>query len=73
MDKPHQHLFSWDAHMVKAQNTIIHAVICTTAKFPTNITKSNARKRRVVIQASQLHNETWNMDVMSYDSKENPI
>jgi hypothetical protein len=32
MDKPHQHLFVWDAHMVKAQNTIIHVVICTAAK-----------------------------------------
>jgi hypothetical protein len=31
MDKPHQQLFSWDAHMVKAQNTIIHAVICIAA------------------------------------------
>jgi hypothetical protein len=55
MDKPHQHLFSWDAHMVKAQNTIIHAVIYTAAKFSTNITKINTRKRRVVIKASVMY------------------
>jgi hypothetical protein len=55
MDKPHQHLFSWDAHMVKAQNTIIHAVICTAAKFSTNITKINTRKRRVFIKASIMY------------------
>ena len=61
--KPHQHLIPWDAHMVKSQNTIIHTVICTTTKFSTNITKGNTRKRGVILQASQLHDETWNQDM----------
>jgi hypothetical protein len=64
--KPHQHLIPWDAHMVKSQNTIVHTVICTTTKFPTNITKGNTRKRGVILQASQLHNETMYAVVLSF-------
>lgn len=49
MDKPHQHLIPWDAHMVKSQNSIIHTVVCTTTKFSADITKSNTGKGRVVL------------------------
>jgi hypothetical protein len=34
MDKPHQHLFSWDAHMLKAHNTIIMLLYASLPNFP---------------------------------------